>query len=63
VEHAQKYPNSALFIVHSVKVEGKRKPVVSRGEELFVHPWDISAGTLKPRGFVFTLSEAQRNEA
>ena len=62
VEHAQKHPDCALFIVHSVKVVGKRKPVVSRGEEVFLHPWDISAGTLKPRGFVFTLSEAQRND-
>ena len=55
VEHAKKNKNSALFIVHSVKVEGKRKPVISQGEEVFLHPWDISAGTLKPRGFVFTL--------
>ena len=60
VEHAQKYKNSALFIVHSVKVSGKRKPVVSRGVEFFLHPWDISAGTLKPRGFVFTLGKSRR---
>lgn len=54
VEHARAHKNSALFIVHSVKVVGKRKPQVSRGREIFVNPWDISAGTLKPRGFTFT---------
>jgi hypothetical protein len=55
VEHAQKHQNSALFIVHSVKVEGKRKPVVSGGKDVFLHPWDISTGTLKPHGYVYTL--------
>ncbi len=54
VEHARKHRNSALFIVHSVKVKGKRKPVVSGGTELFLYPWDISTGTLKPRGYVYT---------
>jgi hypothetical protein len=54
-EHAKKYKNSALFIVHSVKVKGKRKPVVSGGQELLLHPWDISSGTLKPRSYIFTL--------
>jgi hypothetical protein len=55
VKHAQDNKNSALFIVHSVIVRGKRKPVVSGGKMRFLHPWDISAGTLKPRGFVHTL--------
>jgi Domain of unknown function (DUF3883) len=55
VEHAQKHQNSALFIVHSVKVEGKRNPVVSGGKEVFLHPWDISTGALKPHGYVYTL--------
>jgi hypothetical protein len=59
VEHARKHQNSALFIVHSVKVEGKRNPIVSGGKEIFLHPWDISTGTLKPRGYVFTLGKAQ----
>jgi hypothetical protein len=54
-EHAKKNKNSALFIVHSVKVKGKKKPIVSGGKELLLHPWDISAGTLKPRSYVFTL--------
>jgi hypothetical protein len=58
VEHAQKHKNSALLIVHSVKVKGKRKPVVSGGREIFLHPWDISAGTLKPRGYVFSLGKS-----
>jgi Domain of unknown function (DUF3883) len=31
VTHAQKNRNSALFIVHSVTVKGKRKPIVSGG--------------------------------
>ena len=55
VEHAQKHKNSALFIVHSVKVEGKRTPVVSGGKEVFLRPWDISTGTLKPHGYIYTL--------
>ncbi len=59
VEHAQAHKNSALLIVHSVKVEGKRKPRVSGGEEIFRNPWDISTGTLKPRGFVFTLGKTE----
>ena len=56
VEHARKHRNSALLIVHSVKVKGKRNPIVSGGRELLLNPWDISTGTLKPRGYVFTLS-------
>jgi hypothetical protein len=56
-EHAQKNKNCALFIVHSVIVKGKRKPIVSRGKMIFLCPWDISKGTLKPRGFVYTLAE------
>jgi len=59
VRHAQEHKNSALFIVHSVKVKGKRNPVVSGGKEIFLHLWDISTGTLKPRGYVFTLGKAQ----
>jgi hypothetical protein len=59
VKHAQEHQNSALFIVHSVKVKGKKRPVVSGGKEIFLHPWDISTGTLKPRGYVFTLGKAQ----
>ena len=56
VAHAQNHDNSALFIVHSVIVKGKRKPLVSGGKMLFIHPWDISAGSLKPRGYIFTLT-------
>lgn len=55
-EHAQKNKNCALFIVHSVTVKGKRNPVVSGGKMIFLSPWDITKGTLKPRGFVFTLA-------
>lgn len=54
-EHAKKHKNSALFIVHSVKVKSKRRPVVSGGQELLLRPWDISKGILKPRGYVITL--------
>jgi hypothetical protein len=55
VEHAQKHKNSALFIVHSITVKGKRSPVVSGGKELFLHPWNISEGTLKPRGYIYII--------
>jgi hypothetical protein len=55
VEHVRKHRNSALFIVHSVKVKGKRSPEVSAGEELFIEQWDISAGKLEPRGYTFHL--------
>jgi hypothetical protein len=55
VKHARQYKNSALFIVHSVKVKGKKSPKISRGHEIFIPQWDISKGTLKPRGYVFTL--------
>jgi len=54
-EHAKKNTNCALFIVHSVTVKGKRKPSVSGGKMIFLRPWDITKGTLKARGFVFTL--------
>ena len=57
VAHAQKNRNFALIIVHSVTVKGKRKPVVSGGELVFLHPWDIRKGILKPRGFVFTFGD------
>jgi hypothetical protein len=55
VEHAQAHKNSALFIVHSVMVHGKRNPIVSGGKMIFLYPWDIAKGLLKPRGFVLTL--------
>ncbi len=55
VTHAYKHKNSMLFVVHSVRVKGRRKPVVSGGTELIVQPWDIRRGKLKPRGYVFTL--------
>jgi hypothetical protein len=32
VEHARAHKNSMLIIVHSVKVKGKRKPIVSAGQ-------------------------------
>ncbi len=57
VKHAKKHKNSALFIIHSVKVSGKKKPVVSGGEQRFLHPWDISAGILRPQSYVFTLQK------
>ncbi|XWK70936.1 DUF3883 domain-containing protein [Tunturiibacter gelidiferens] len=38
VKHAQDNKNSALFIVHSVIVRGKRKPVISGGKMRFLHP-------------------------
>lgn len=59
MRHAKEHKNSALFIVHSVVVKGKRAPRVSGGEDLFVRPWDISAGKLEPRGYVFTLPDRQ----
>lgn len=55
VEHAKKNRNFMLIIVHSVKVEGKRKPKVSGGKLVPIYPWNINEGTLKPRGFVLTL--------
>src|SRR5438552_13515077 len=58
VKHASEHKNSALFIVHSVKVNGKRNPRVSGGHEIFLTRWDISQGTLEPRGYVFSLPAA-----
>ena len=58
VKHAQQYKNSALFIVHSVKVKGKKNPKISHGHERFLPQWDISEGTLEPRGYVFSLPAA-----
>jgi hypothetical protein len=55
VQHAQTHQNSALFIVHSVHVKGRKKPIVSGGVPLFLNPWDLSAGTLEPRSYVFTV--------
>ncbi len=57
VKHAKGYKNSALFVVYNVKVQGKRKPTVSGGQELFLNLWDINAGKLEPRGYSFTLPE------
>jgi tRNA-binding EMAP/Myf-like protein len=59
VEHARKHKNSALLIVHSVKVTGKRRPVVSGGKQVILQPWDISEGILRPRGYVFTRRKTQ----
>ncbi len=55
VKHAQQHQNSALFIVHSVRVKGKKNPIISGGSEIFLRPWDISHGTLEPRGYIFGL--------
>ena len=60
VEHALKYRNSALFVVHSVKVKGKRNPIVSSGTERLLNPWRIKSGTLKPHGYVFTLNKVEK---
>lgn len=57
VAHAQKQKNSALLIVHSVKVKGKRSPIVSGGLQILLNPWDISTGVLKPSGYVFTRKQ------
>lgn len=51
VAHAKDCPNSALFIVYGLEVEGKRKPKVKGGKELFLMPWDINAGKLEARGY------------
>lgn len=58
VSHAKAHKNSALFVVHSVRVTGKRKPHVSKGEEMFLMQWDITAGRLEPRGYAFTIPES-----
>ncbi|MGH9439017.1 MAG: DUF3883 domain-containing protein [Terriglobia bacterium] len=59
VRHAENHENSALFIVHSVVVQGEENPVVSGGEELLINPWDISKGTLRPRGYIFIRDDTQ----
>ena len=58
VKHAKEHKNSALFIVHSVHVKGKRNPKVSEGKELFLSHWDTNDGRLEPRGYAFTLPES-----
>ena len=55
VAHAKKNPNSALFIVYGVTVKDGLNPTVTGGKELFLMPWDITAGKLEPRGFTFTV--------
>lgn len=55
VVHAERYANSALFIVYGVKVKDGKNPMVSGGNELFLMPWDIKAGTLEPRAYSLTL--------
>lgn len=57
VEYAQNNRNFVLIIVHSIVVTGMRNPKVSDGELVFIHPWDIRKGKLKPRGFVHTLGK------
>jgi hypothetical protein len=57
VNHAKSGKICALFIVHSVKVKGKRKPQLSGGTDIFFNPWDISTGILEPRGYTLTLSK------
>jgi hypothetical protein len=58
VKHARQHKNSALFIIYSVKVKGRRNPKISHGHEIFLPQWDISKGTLEPRGYVFNLPAA-----
>jgi hypothetical protein len=55
VKHALEHKNSALFIVHSVMVNGKRKPRVSGGQEVFCNPWGLSEQDVKPSGYFYTL--------
>lgn len=57
VAHAKAHPNSALFIVYHVQVEGKRNPAVKRGKEHFIPQWNINAGKLEPRGYVFSVPQ------
>ena len=58
VAHAKKYLNSALFIVYGVTVKDGTRPIVTGGKELFLMPWDITAGKLEPRGYAFTVPQS-----
>ena len=51
-----KSPNTALFVLHSVKVvEGKMKPRVTGGEIRIVRPWNPADSMLTPLGFSCVL--------
>ena len=51
-----KFPNTALFVLHSVKVvEGNGGPTVSGGQARVVQPWNPDDSMLTPLGFSCAL--------
>jgi hypothetical protein len=54
VHHARTYPDVALFVVHSIQVDGAgQAAVLSGGEELIYDPWTIDDGHLAPIGYAY----------
>jgi hypothetical protein len=45
----------ALYVRHSVRVKGRKKPVVVGGRTLLLDPWRISSGSLRPVEYIYAL--------
>ncbi|MGH9669278.1 MAG: protein NO VEIN domain-containing protein [Terriglobales bacterium] len=60
-KHAEENPaNSVLYVQHSIRVLGRKKPKAFGGERRVLNPWDISEGTLKPSGWLFVLPRRKK---
>jgi hypothetical protein len=54
--------NSALLVVHSVRIRGGRKPKASGGSGFLLEPWNIDSAELKPRAYTHSVSRKSRKE-
>ena len=52
----------ALYILHSVRVKGRKTPTAFGGEARRLDPWDISKGKLRVADFDYTLPGVRVDE-
>jgi len=56
VEFARVHPsNTALYVVHSIEVRGRKKPKARGGELLPINPWNPDQHDLRPMAYVCKL--------
>lgn len=60
VAHAREwYPNTALFVLHDIKVEDRDGAEVSGGETVILHPWRINENDLEATQYRYNVPRAE----
>jgi hypothetical protein len=56
VAHARRqHPNTALFVVHGIKLDGGNPPIATGGTVWLLCPWDVDQGQLEPLAYSYVL--------